>query len=344
MNKRENPKLTTSKKKGLGKGLAAILSQNTSLNDKGEVENSSISGYIPDLDINLVAPNPYQPRISIDDQDLIGLADSIREHGIIEPLIVTTQKAIKESTARPGNLHRDYFKGVEGFDESKGSETEDFFAEYLIVAGERRWRAAKLAQMNTIPVMVKDLTPQEILEIAIIENIQRKDLNPLEEAFALSELYNNYRVTLENIARKLGKSPSGISNKLRLLKLPKVVQAGILQGKISESHAYQLLQLQSQDALIAAYNIVTKKQLSVLETEKLVKQITHAHREILPPKENKRSILYDNRTMEIEENLSTKLGKGVKLTRKNKGGGKITIPFQSDEQLDRLYEFIIGKL
>jgi ParB family transcriptional regulator, chromosome partitioning protein len=290
------------KLRGLGRGLAAIL----------ETEPASeISGFIANLPIDQIQPNPHQPRATIKPEDIIGLADSIREYGVIEPLIVA-------------NSH------------------EAPAGHYQLVAGERRWRAAKLAQLKTIPVIVKDLSNQQLLELAIIENIQRKDLNPIEEATALSMLYTKYRIKLEDLAKKVGKEASTISNKMRLLKLPKPVQQGMLEDKITEGHAYVLLSLKSTDALLAAYNIIVRKKFSVRQTEELVRKISLANKEVLPVCQKQNAVIYDEKTVEIQNNLGTRLGKGFRLIRK-KNGGRIVIPFSGDEQLEKLYKYLMSK-
>jgi ParB family transcriptional regulator, chromosome partitioning protein len=288
------------KRSGLGKGLAAIISENPNLQFKD-------SGFIPDLDINSVEPNPNQPRATIKPDDLIGLADSIREHGILEPIIVKQNLGDK----------------------------------YQLVAGERRWRAAKLAQMQTVPVLVKDLSPQEILEVAVIENIQRKDLNPIEEATALAELYGKYRIKLEDLAKKVGKEKSTISNKMRLLKLPYEIQQGMLDEKLTESHAYMILALTNQDAMIVAYNMIVKNKLGVRQTEDLVRKLNLAN-DSVEKKQKSNAVIYDAKTEKIDTVLSQQLGKGYRLVRK-KDGGRITIPFQSEQQLDILYKLLMSK-
>ncbi len=286
------------KRKALGKGLSALIEENPNVEE---------TGYIPDLPVEKIVPNPSQPRSEIKPEDLIGLADSIREHGIIEPLIVTEHEG-----------------------------------KYQLIAGERRWRAAQLAQIEAVPVIIKEVTSQQILEMAIIENVQRQDLNPLEEAVAYQELMDTYDVKITDLAKKVGKDKSTISNKTRLLKLPKTVQEGILKEQITESHAYYLLGLKSKDALLAAYNIILKKGLSVRETMELVKKITVANKDVVSVSQKKQALFFDEKILKIEKDLSEKLGKGFKLTKKKKGkGGKITIPFVSDEQLEELYKFIM---
>lgn len=294
-------------KPGLGKGLAAIIQNDPELTLES-------SGFLPAVPVDAIIPNPKQPRAQIKPDELIGLADSIREHGILEPLIVTQ---VRDPEKLPTG-------------------------QYLLVAGERRWRAAKLAQVETVPVLVKDVSPQQILEIAIIENIQRKDLNPIEEATALAELYNNYRIRLEDLSKKIGKDISTISNKMRLLKLPATIQTGMLNDLITESHAYALLSLKNQDAVLAAYNIVTKQKLSVRQTEDLIRKINLANKDVIPPSKKANAIIYDEKTEKINQELGQILGKGYRLVRK-KNGGRIVIPFHDDSQLDALYSFLIAR-
>jgi ParB family chromosome partitioning protein len=296
---------TTNKKKkaGLGKGLSAII---------GNENNQELQGYIPALSIEKIEANPKQPRTEINPEELIGLADSIREHGILEPLIVTEVSK----------------------DQGESS--------YQLVAGERRMRAAKLAQLQTVPAIVKEVSDQELLELAIIENIQRKDLNALEEANALSELHKNYGLKLESIAKKIGRDISTVSNKMRLLKLPQVVQEAILRDEITESHAYALLALKNKDAIAAAYNMVVKQKLSVRQTEELVRKLDLATASHNKKKKKSNAIIYDEETAKMTEELKQRLGKGFRLIKKKKGG-KITIPFANDEQLEKIYAFLTSK-
>jgi len=291
--------METKTKRALGKGLGSLIKAGQG--DNGE----TLAGYLPEVPIDDISPNPKQPRMVIDPEELMGLADSIREYGIIEPLIVI-----------------------------KAGRT------YQLVAGERRWRAAKLAMFTTVPVVVKELSEQQTVEVALVENIQRKDLNALEEAMALNELFVVHELTLSQIAKKVGKDESTISNKMRLLKMPDEVQKGLLTGKINETQALIILALKSRDAMLAVYNIVVKKKLGIPETENLVHKITNAHKEVMQiaPKSNSR--IYDEYTQKIQADLASKLGKGFHLVRKV-DGGKITIPFFSSEQLELIYKFVL---
>ncbi len=278
-------------KQALGKGLAALISS-------GAMQNEN-SAYNPSFDISLVEPNPYQPRMQFTPEDLQGIIESIQEHGIIQPLVIT---------ANPNK------KGM-----------------YYIIAGERRYRAAQQMGLKTIPVVIKEASKQEMLELALIENIQRKDLNPLEEASAFEQLQNEFGLTQREIARKMGLQRSTITNKLRLLQLPAQVRAAVLNGRITEGHGRALLGIESESSLIAACNIVIKRQLSVRDTERMVKKINMGKRKHL----QRKVIAYTRSTKAIADKLSKKLGYTVRFRQLQKGGQMI-IRFNSDEELEDL--------
>ncbi len=275
-------------KSGLGKGLSALISEDTL---------SSVSqGYIPALPIDAVKPNPYQPRIEMNPANLVELADSIREHGVIEPLIVT-----------------------------KRGENE-----FELIAGERRLRASKLAGMATVPVVIKEASPQQMLELAVVENVQRADLNALEEALAFSQLAELYKLTHDDIAKKVGLSRPGVANKIRLLSLPEELKRGLLEGKISEGHARALLGLTTKETMIATYKIILRDSLSVRATEELVRRLNRGHKN----KNQRNQRIIDERTTELENQLKDLYGR-VSLSRSQKGG-KIVIKFTSEDELNQL--------
>lgn len=278
----------------LGKGLSAIISEDT----MKHLEQA----YIPNLSIEDISPNPYQPRIALKGEELVELADSIRANGIIEPLIVTKSE--------------------------KGG--------YYLIAGERRWRAAKLAKMNTVPVVIKEASPQQMLELAVIENVQRKDLNPLEEAMAFQQLRDMFNLSDIEIAEKIGFSRSLISNKIRLLALPDEVKEHLLEEKISEGHARSLLGLRDEQTMIEVSRSIYKKKLSVRATEELVRRINKGNTRL----KTNRTRIIDEHTLEIENNLQGTFGKNVKLFR-SRSGGKIVIPFKNDKQLEKIYNMIM---
>jgi ParB family transcriptional regulator, chromosome partitioning protein len=277
----------------LGKGLAALISTN-------QIDNSS-SAYIPNCDISKIDANPYQPRMHIDPEELIEIADSIRAHGVIQPLIVTKDKNSDK---------------------------------YLLIAGERRLRAAQLAGLKTIPIVIKDSSPQDMLELAIIENIQRKDLNPLEEGYAFVQMQDEFGISQDDIAKKVGLSRVAITNKIRLLGIPDEVKEHILNEKLTEGHARALLGIKDKVSLIAAADLVIKRGMSVRETEALVRKINYGKGSTT--RAWKRT---DSETDKYSLALSKKLGYTAHITKMTKGG-KVIIRYNTHSELEDL----MGKL
>lgn len=277
----------------LGKGLAALISSN-------QMENTN-NAYIENFDINNIEANPYQPRMHIEPEELIEIADSIREHGVIQPLIIT---------------------------KDKDSER------YFLIAGERRLRASQLAGMKTVPVVLKDSSPQEMLELAIIENIQRKDLNPLEEAYAFKQMQDEFGISQDIIARKVGLSRVAVTNKIRLLNIPDEVKEDVLNEKLSEGHARALLGIKDRVSLIAAADLVVKRGMSVRETEALVRKINYGKGSTT--RNWKKT---DKITDDYSVKLSQKLGYTAHISKMTKGG-KVTIRYNTQEELTDL----MGKL
>ncbi len=278
----------------LGKGLAALISSN-------QIDNSN-SSYNEHFDITLIEPNPYQPRMHIDPEELIEIADSIREHGVIQPLIIT-----KDSNSN----------------------------KYFVIAGERRFRASQLAGKKSVPVVIKDTSPQEMLEIALIENIQRKDLNPLEEAFAFKQLQDEFGIPQEKIATSVGLSRVAVTNKMRLLKVPDQVKESILNEKLSEGHARALLGIKDETSLIAAADLVVKRGMTVRQTEELVRKINFGQ-----GSSTRNWKTSDSITDKYTELLSKKLGYTAHITKMSKGG-KITIRYNNKEELKDLMSKLI---
>lgn len=273
----------------LGKGLAALISSN-------EIENTNNS-YVENFDITKIQANPYQPRMHIDPEELIEIADSIREHGVIQPLIVTKDK-----------------------DSDR----------YFLIAGERRLRASQLANMKTVPVLIKDSSPQEMLELAIIENVQRKDLNPLEEAFAFKQMQDEFGISQDIIAKKVGLSRVAITNKIRLLNIPEEVKEEVLNEKLSEGHARALLGIKDRVSLIAAADLVIKRGMSVRETEALVRKINYGKGSTT--RSWKKT---DQETDKFSDKLSQKLGYTAHITKMTKGG-KVVIRYNTHTELEDL--------
>lgn len=286
-------------KTGLGRGLDALI--------PGASEAEAGRGGVIEIAVTEIRANPRQPRMVRGQEalQLEELAASIREHGVIQPLIVTR-------TQGPG-------------------------APYTLIAGERRWRAAQLAGLTHVPVILKDATPQEMLEIALIENIQRNDLSPLEEAAAFQQLINEFGLTPDMVAERVGKSRVAIYNTLRLLKLPGQVQAALMQGDITEGHARALLGLSSAVDQLVALDEIKKHGLNVRQTEELIRRMNS-------PKTTSKKAERDREwqgAKEYEARLRDALGTKVSLVRGRKGG-RIVIEFYSDEELGAIYEKIVG--
>ena len=289
--------------KGLGKGLDSMIppkrTARAQAQDSATNKNVNKSGEVI-LKINDVEPNKNQPRRTFNEDSLIELSESIKQHGIVQPLVVAKQK--------------DY---------------------YEIIAGERRWRAAKIAGLKEVPVIIKDYSPQEIMEVALIENIQREDLNPIEEAKAYKNLIDEYNLKQDQVAEKVSKSRTAVTNALRLLKLDDRVQEMLINENISSGHARALLGLDDAEK---QYNIATQifdEKLSVRETEKLVKQINRPEQPPKPKKELKNDFVY----RDIEEKLKEKIGTKVKINRKTEDKGKIEIEYYSPEELEKILAY-----
>ena len=260
---------------------------------------------VQDVDIDAVGPNPHQPRQHIDEGKLAELAASIRAHGLLQPLLVTR---------------------VEG-DELP----------YRIIAGERRWRAARLAGLTRVAVTIKEATPGELLELALVENIQRSDLSPLEEAAAYRQLADEFGLTQEQIGERVGRSRVAITNTLRLLNSPPEVKAALAEGRITEGHARALLALGSDAEQVAALALIERDGLTVRQTEELIRRWAAAGQPRATPTRTPRPADFDR----LEDHFRRKLGTRVSLE-KSRNGGKIVIHFFSDDELDGLYRQIVG--
>lgn len=295
-------------RRGLGRGLEALLSSEPPPGPERQDE-------VLRVDVAAIGPNPQQPRQAWDEAALADLATSIREHGLIQPLIVT----------RSGR--------TEGGDGG--------IVEYELVAGERRWRAAKQVGLTTVPVIVKEATSRQRLEWALVENLQRTDLNPLEEANAYRVLMAEFGLTQEQVADQVGKSRVAVANSLRLLRLPEEIKAAIVAGEISEGHARALQGLPSAEAQLAALVTVKRRSLSVRQTEELVRRaLARADKNA---DQGKVSIAeaWQIETQALEERFRNALGTKVALTR-SKRGGKLVVSFYSEEELQRIYDLIVG--
>jgi ParB family transcriptional regulator, chromosome partitioning protein len=278
-------------KQALGKGLGALIPDLSTLDDRGKKALG-----IMEVELDKIIPNEYQPRKVFNDDKLNELAASIREQGVIQPIIVH-----KAGTG------------------------------YQLIAGERRWRASRLAGLKTIPALVKEATKRELLEMALIENIQREDLNPLEAAEAYKRLQDEFKLTQEDLAKRVGKERSTVTNFLRILHLPKEVKQELASGALSMGHAKALLSLErGRDQILAAASIV-KKGLSVREAEALASRLKN------PPKQKK--VNQSQELHALEEKMKKSLGTKVSIIAKAKGG-RIVIEYYTPEELDRILEKI----
>ena len=282
-----------SAKRGLGKGLDALLPTG---------EDNSAGGGVLLIPIDEIEPNPRQPRSHFDQENLNGLSDSIREHGILQPLIVSPSE--------------------EGFG-------------YKLIAGERRLQASRMAGLERVPVIVRAVNDQQRLELALIENLQRDDLNALDAAEGYRQLADDFSLSHDAIAARVGKSRTAITNTLRLLKLTAPVRQALEDGEISEGHARALLTLKTTQSQVAALHTILKRQLNVRQTEELVRE---------PARQEKKEADKTSRSADeiaLEDQLRQKLGTRVNLKR-GQHGGTITIRFFSDEELNALVDQILN--
>lgn len=295
-------------KRGLGKGLDSMIpDRGQSLKKetvKVEVENVSRETLIG---INEIEPNKEQPRKVFDEDALQELADSIKQYGIIQPLVVQ----------KKGNL-------------------------YEIIAGERRWRAARIAGLKKVPVIVREYTEQEVAEISLIENIQRENLNPIEEAMAYQRLIQEFELKQDEVAERVSKSRTAITNSMRLLKLDARVQQMLIDDMISSGHGRTLLAIEDGEQQYALATKIMDEKLSVRETEKLIKKILKNKEE----EEKRKPVITVNPAddliyRDLEEKLKNVIGTKVSVNRKNNGKGKIEIEYYSQDELERIIDMLM---
>ncbi|MFL0248545.1 ParB/RepB/Spo0J family partition protein [Candidatus Clostridium stratigraminis] len=275
------------KKFGLGKGLGALIPE--------EADEKNHVNLIP---INMIKPNEKQPRKNFDAEKIEQLAESIREHGIVQPVVLK-----KEENA------------------------------YIIIAGERRWRAAKAAGVREIPAVVMDITDKEILEISLIENIQREDLNPIEEAVAYKRLIDEFSLTQEELSKRVGKSRTAVTNCLRLMNLDPRVQEYLIEGILSEGHGRALLAVSNKDIQYNLAKNIIDEGLNVRDIEKLIKDLNNVKQKKV--KENNENIFY----LDIKDKLQEYFGTKVQLINK-KNKGKIEIEYYSEDDLERILDIL----
>ena len=284
--------------KGLGKGLDSLIPDkvgNVEINEEPKQDEFMVN-------INQVEPNKEQPRKNFDEDALLELSESIKQFGVLQPLIV---------------------------------QNKDTY--YEIIAGERRWRAAKLAGVKEIPIIVKNLTPQERVEISLIENIQREDLNPIEEAQAYKKLLTEFNLKQDEVAERVSKSRTAVTNSMRLLKLCDEVQQMIIDDMLSTGHARALISIEDPEQQYIIAQKIFDEKLSVRDVEKLVKNLNK-------PEKPKKEIIEDKSLeiiyQDVEEKLKQSLGTKVDISSKGNGSGKIEIEFYNHDDLDRIIELL----
>ena len=296
-------------KRGLGKGLDSLIPTNVMM--ESEVKHATVStASSPEeekdgtlmVKLSKVEPNREQPRKNFDEDSLQELAESLKQFGMLQPILVQNRG--------------DY---------------------YEIIAGERRWRAAKIAGLKEVPVIVRELTDQEIVEISLIENIQREDLNPIEEAQASKRLLTEFHLKQDEVAERVSKSRTAVTNSMRLLKLCDEVQKMVVDDMISTGHARALISIEDPEEQYLIAQKIFDEKLSVREVEKLVKDL---HKPPKPPKEENKTLqaIYQEISERLKQSLSTK----VSVSAKQNGAGKIEIEFYNHEDLERLLERITG--
>ena len=283
--------------RGLGKGLDSLIPKAVMEPPKQEKEEKKPETLVK---ITMVEPNGGQPRKNFDEDSLMELAESIRQFGLLQPILVQDKKD-----------------------------------HYEIIAGERRWRAAKLAGLKEIPVIIKELTDQEVVEISLIENIQRENLNPIEEAQAYKRLLTEFNLKQDEVAERVSKSRTAVTNSMRLLKLCDEVQQMVVNEMLTTGHARALLAIEDTEEQYRIAQKVFDEKLSVREVEKLVKNLNKPEK---PKKKENESLtaIYQN----LEERLKESLGRKVSISSRENGNGRIEIEFYGHEDLDRLMEFL----
>ena len=285
---------TAARRKALGKGLSALIPDPPAT----EPAQAGVPASASEVPIGDLEPNPFQPRSAIDPTRLAELASSIRESGVVQPILV-----------RP-----------------RGDG-------YQIIAGERRWRAAQAAGLQTVPVTVREVGDEQLLELAIVENLQREELTPLEEAQAFHRLQDEFRLTQEEIARRVGRERSTIANTMRLLRLPRELRELLAQGRLDAGHARALLAVEHEEDQLALGREAARRALSVREVERRVALQRAPRRSAKGPRS-------DANTRAAEERLRSALGSRVEIARRGKGG-QIRVLFASEAELNRLYELLL---
>jgi len=307
------------KRRGLGRGLGALIinTESTTNPASAEVVAQAEAGGVRMLTISRISPNPHQPRAHFDPNALDELAASIRVHGIIQPWIVT--------------------------EADSGTPAAD--RRYWLVAGERRWRAARLAELMEVPVIIREASPQQLMEWALVENVQRADLNPLEEATAYQALMSEYRMTQAEVAERVGKSRPAVANTVRLLQLPATIQGAVIDGEISAGHARALLALGEAEGMNEALDEIRRRGLNVRQTEEMVRR-TLQRREEQADGKTANTMPEDPQIAaqikHLEDRFRSSLGTRVNLARNLDGSGRLVVHFYNDDDLQHIYQRMVG--
>lgn len=301
---------------GLGRGLDALIPGATRVSDDSALDTSLSGSSLFEVPVSAIIPNPQQPRASIeDDGKLLELATSIQTYGLLQPLIVAP---LDDDSDHP---------------------------RYQLIAGERRWRAAQIAGVDSVPVVIRGATPQLMLEIALVENLQRSDLNPIEEAGAYTSLVEDYHLTHDQIAERVGRDRATITNKLRLMQLPKDVRDALIEmpKAFTEGHARAVLQINGEEARIDAMKLIVSQGYSVRGAEELARRVNAATLSL--PQDRRggaaRPQSYD--TQQLEQEFIRAIEMKARLQRSTKGKGSLTLYFTNEEQLQTLYDRLVGR-
>ncbi len=288
------------KRGGLGKGLDSLITDKVNKPSVQKTEDKATDGVM--VSINMVEPNMEQPRKKFDEDALLELSDSIKQFGVLQPLLVQQR---------------------DGF--------------YEIIAGERRWRAAKLAGVKEVPVIIKNLTEQEIMEISLIENIQREDLNPIEEALAYKKLLTEFKLKQDEVAERVSKSRAAVSNAMRLLKLNNEVQQMVIDEQLTTGHARALLGIEDSEKQYTIAQKIFDEKLSVRDTERLIRNLQKENNEKKPKElDSKLIAIY----ADMEEQLKRVMGTKVSINYKDANQGKLEIEYYSSDELDRIIDLL----
>ena len=292
------------KRGGLGKGLDSLITNKVEKAPQPHTEEKAVSEHMADaimMDINKVEPNREQPRKNFDEDALLELSESLKQFGVLQPLLVQAR--------------------------------DDY---YEIIAGERRWRAAKIAGLKEVPVIIKKFSEQEIVEIALIENIQRENLNPIEEAIAYKRLLNEFNLKQDEVAMRVSKSRTAVTNSMRLLKLDERVQQMVVEEKLSTGHARAILGIEDPELQYQTACKVFDESLSVREVEKLVKTLSAPKKEVKKTEINQ--AVYDDMSEKLKQIMGTK----VQILPKNNEKGKIEIEYYSSDELERIIDLFMS--